>query len=163
MSNHFESDDSKGFFCYHHFMKIKTIFTALYFLSIVGTTACTSNFVVRNQAVVLSAEKFDNEVIALSKENYTEAEQQKMFADFIKKNSRVEIDKIEVNGNDATAELTIRTPSRALYPELKTLPGKEWATKVDTSMENRRYSLTLKKTGDSWGIVDQKELSITKI
>jgi hypothetical protein len=154
MSNPFESDDSKGFFCYSGSMKNKTLLVL--FLSFLFT-ACLSTFVVKNRATVLSAEKFDNEVIAASKDNFVDLEQQKVFADFIKKNSRMVIDNVEVKDDTATADLTIISPARILYAEFKTISGKEWQAKADANMESRSFRLNLKKTNDSWQIVDQTE------
>lgn len=145
----------RGFFVIPVGMSIKSLSTTFLILFLL---ACTSTYTVKNRALFLSAEKFDNEVLALSKENFVDLEQQKVFADFVKKNSRIEIDQVEVKGDEATANLRIHTISKSIYPEFKTVSGKDWKAKADAAMEYRNYSLTLKKSNDSWQIVDQKEI-----
>jgi hypothetical protein len=137
-------------------MKLKSLLLAFGILTLI---ACTTSFAVKNRALVLSAEKFDNEVLAIAKDSYVDLEQQKVFADFIKKYSRIDVNDVDIKGDDATAEMVIHTPARSIYPELKTISGKDWKAKADTAMENRTYALTLKNVKGSWEIVDQKELS----
>jgi anionic cell wall polymer biosynthesis LytR-Cps2A-Psr (LCP) family protein len=114
--------------------------------------SCTSGYTVKNKARVLSAEKFDNEVQARAKENFVDATEQKVFADFLKKNSRIEINSFELKGdNEAVGELTVQTFPRTLDPELKKVSGKEWQTKVQAALEKKSYPFTMKKT-DVWTI-----------
>jgi hypothetical protein len=134
---------------------MKTLFIP--FLMMFFISACTQTFTVKNRALVLSAERFDDEVQHVSKENFVDIEQQKVFADFIKKNSRIDVSDVEVKDKEATAQLKIRTISKSIFPELKTISGKDWQAKVDANMEERSYSLVLKKSGDSWQISEQKE------
>jgi hypothetical protein len=136
-------------------MKIKILIFTMLVLSV---AACTSPFTVKNRALVLSAEKFDNEAHVVAKENFADLEQQKVFADFIKKNSRLDVENVKLDGDNATAELVIKTPAKRVIPELKTISVKEWQSKAAAAMETRYYSLTLKKENDSWAIVEQKEM-----
>jgi len=120
------------------------------------TLACTSSYGLKNKATLMSAEKFDKEVIALSKDQYPDPEQQKVFADFIKKNSRIEVSNVEIKDETATADLAIWTPKQSVYPELKVVSGKVWKAKIDANMETRKYTLSLKKINKSWEITEQK-------
>ncbi len=108
--------------------------------------------------MALSAEKFDNEASIAGKENFIDQEQQKVFADFIKANTRIDIDSVELqDDNAATARLVIETLPKSLYAELKTISGKEWKDKAKAAKEVKSYSLKLKKTNGAWEIIDQKE------
>ncbi len=119
---------------------------------------CTSSYAVKNRALVLAAENLDRELLASATQNFVDLEQQKIFADFMKKNSRVDVSNVDVKGDEATAQLTVKTPAKTIYAVLGTISGKDWQAKVDASMETRHYSLSLKKTNDSWKITDQKEV-----
>lgn len=119
---------------------------------------CTSSYTVKNRALVLAAENLDTELQALAKQSFVDIEQQKDTANFMKKNSRVDISNVDVKGDEATAELVVKTPAKKVYAELVAISGKDWQAKVDSSMEIKRYSLNLKKIGGTWKIVDQKEI-----
>lgn len=121
-------------------------------------SACTSSYAVKNRALVLSAEKLDNELLASAKEHFVDVTQQKDVADFMKKNSRIDITNVEVKGDTATAELAVKSPAKKIYAELATISGKDWQSKVDSAMETKHYQVTLKKSGGSWVIGDQKEI-----
>lgn len=113
---------------------------------------------VKNRALALSIEKFDAETQTAAQANFVDKEQQKVFAEFVRKNTKMQIDDVELQGdNAATAKLTIRTFSPTLYPELKTISGKDWKPKAEAAMESKIYNLKLAKDGDTWKIGEQTE------
>lgn len=145
-------------------MKIKSLLSHFLLLSVsltclAFTTGCLSNYAVKNKALVLSVEKFDNAVIAHSKSLYPDPEQQKVFSDFIKKNSEIDVRNVEIKDDDATADLEIKTPKESVYAELKGVSGREWKSKIDSNMEVRKFKLTLKNLKKSWEITDQQSVS----
>ena len=120
-------------------------------------TGCTK-MGVKNRALVMSAESFDNEAQLAAKATFVDQEQQKTFADFIKINTQIDVDNVELQGdNDATARLTIVTFSKSVYPELVAISGKDWKAKIAEKMETKHYNLKLKKTDGAWGIVEKTE------
>ncbi|RYZ88515.1 MAG: hypothetical protein EOP04_09220 [Proteobacteria bacterium] len=140
---------------------MKKTISVLMLMSVFLLASCTNNFAVKNKALVLSVEKFDNEVVAHSKDMYPDPEQQKMFSDFIKKNTKVEIDNVEVKDEDGSADLAITTPKQSVYPELKGISGKDWKAKIDANMEVRKFKLTLKNIKKSWEVLEQKPVPAT--
>lgn len=127
--------------------KLSLILMPFFFLSL----ACTANFTVKNKARVLTVEKFDNEVQARAKENFVDVTEQKVFADFIKKNSRVDLKSFELKSDtEAAGELTVETFPRSLDAELKKVSGKEWQAKVQAALEKKTYPFTMKKNADVW-------------
>ncbi|MGZ3743187.1 MAG: hypothetical protein ACXWRE_02050 [Pseudobdellovibrionaceae bacterium] len=120
---------------------------------------CTKQSI-KNRALFLSAEKFDNEVQIAGKENFVDVEQQKTFSEFIKKNTLIDIKDVELqNENEATAHLVIVTFPKSLYGSLKTIPSKEWNEKAHAAKETKTYLLKLKKVNKNWEITEQKEIS----
>ena len=138
-------------------MKTRTLISLLMMSMLVLTTACISGFVAKNQVAVLEAEKFDNDLQAVAKENFSDPERQKIFSDFIKMNTRIDVQSMDIKDKDATAELVLQTVPKNIYAEMKTTPSKDWKTKFWASQENRFYSLRLHKEGDSWQILEEKE------
>ncbi len=121
-------------------------------------TGCTK-MGVKNRALVMSAEAFDNEAQSAAKTTFADQEQQKIFADFIKLNTQIDVSDVELQGdNDATAKLTVVTFSKSVYPELVAISGKDWKAKIAEKMETKHYNLKLKKTGGTWGIVEKTEI-----
>lgn len=113
---------------------------------------------VKNRALSQSIEKFDSEAESASKATFVDQEQQKTFKDFIKVNTKIDVDNVELQGdNDATARLTIQTFSKSIYPELVTISGKGWKAKIATAMETKRYDLKLQKVDGMWKITEQKD------
>lgn len=135
--------------------KIITLISLSFVLAIAG---CTKQGI-KNRALLLSVEKFDAEAQADGRANFVDQEQQKVFAEFIKKNTKIEVDNVEMQGDDsATARLTIQTFSKSVYPDLKTISGKDWAAKIATVKETRNYNLKLQKVNSVWKITDQTEI-----
>lgn len=111
---------------------------------------------VKNRALALSIEKFDAETKTAAEANFVDKEQQKVFSDFVRKNTKMQVDDVELQGDSAaTAKLTIRTFSPTLYPELKTISGKDWKSRAEAAMETKSYTLKLAKDGDTWKISEQ--------
>lgn len=136
--------------------KLITLISIGFLLVFVG---CTKQGV-KNRALAMSIEKFDNEAQVASKATFVDQEQQKMFADFIKLNTQIDVDNVELQGdNDATARLTIKTFSKSIYPELQAISGKDWKAKIATAMETKTYNLKLQKIDNAWKIVEQTEVS----
>jgi hypothetical protein len=131
----------------------------LFFLLLGSSLVGCTKFAVKNKATVLSAESFDNELIRQSKDQYPDPEQQKMFSDYIKKNSRLEVSNVDIKDDTATADLSILTPKTSVFPEMKGVSGREWQAKIDANMETRKYKLNLKRIKDSWEILEQKPVS----
>ena len=131
------------------------IFISISFIFI----GCTKQGI-RNKALVLSVEKFDNEAQSAGKAHFVDLEQQKIFAEFIKSNTKIDVDNVELQNNDeeATARLIIDSFSKNLYTELPTISGREWKEKVKAARETKTYTLKLKKTKDIWQITNQTEL-----
>lgn len=137
---------------------MKKIITLISLGFLLVLSGCTQQSL-KNRALFLSAEKFDNETQAAGKENFVDAEQQKVFSDFIKKNTRIDVSNVELqNENEATARLEIETLSKSQYATLKTISGKEWKEKVKSAKDKKTYILKLKKSNGNWEITEQKEV-----
>ncbi|HEY8269486.1 MAG TPA: hypothetical protein VIG33_01250 [Pseudobdellovibrionaceae bacterium] len=135
--------------------KIILIITLGFVFSFLG---CTKQSI-KNRALFLSVEKFDNEAQVAGKENFVDAEQQNVFSEFIKVNTRIDVSEVELqNENEATARLTVETFPKSLYSTLKTISGKEWKEKVKAAKERKTYLLKMKKTNGDWEIIEQKEI-----
>jgi hypothetical protein len=118
--------------------------------SISFLNACTFGYNIKNKALVLSAEAFDQDVEKRGKDAFTEAEQQKAYAELLRKNSRLELKSFSLKGdNEATGELEIETVPRSLDADFAKTPRKDWATKFKSSVQSKTYTLQLKKT-DTW-------------
>jgi len=138
-------------------MKKLITFVSIGFL--LAFTGCTK-MGIKNRALLNSVEKFDEEAKAAAKLTFVDQEQQKTFADFIKVNTKIDVDNVEMQGdNDATARLTVQTFSKSIYPELAKISGKDWKAKIETAKEVRTYSLKLQKLDGKWQITEQKEAS----
>lgn len=140
-------------------MKKQTFkYISILFLSLsLGLTACTKQRV-KNKALVLAVEKFDNEANQTAQAFFVDQSMQKVFVDFTRANSRLEVDSVELKGdNEATAQLTIETFPKQLVEELSTISGKEWKAKVDAAKQKKTYTLKLQKVDDVWKLVDQVE------
>jgi hypothetical protein len=138
---------------------MKKIILALLLGFTFAFSGCTKQSI-KNRALFLSAEKFDNEAQIAGKENFVDLEQQKIFSEFIKVNTRIDVDKVELqNEDEATARLVIESFPKKLYASLQTISGKEWKEKLKVGRESNTYSLKLKKIKGSWEIIDQKEIS----
>lgn len=136
---------------------MKKIITLLSIGFLLAFTGCTKQGI-KNKALVMSVEAFDSEAQTAGKENFIDADQQKIFAEFIKKHTQIDVDNVETQGDsEATARLLIKTFSKSIYPELKTISGKDWAAKVSENMETKKYNLKLKKVDGVWKIVERAE------
>jgi hypothetical protein len=112
--------------------------------------ACTFGYNIKNKALVLSAEAFDQDVEKRGKDAFTDAEQQKAYAELLRKNSRLELKSFLLkDDNNATGELEVETVPRSLDEEFAKTPRKDWVTKFKSSVQSKTYPLQLKKT-DTW-------------
>lgn len=137
---------------------MKKLITLISIGFLLAFTGCTK-MGVKNRALVMSAEAFDNEAQSAAKSTFVDQEQQKTFADFIKLNTKIDVSDVELQGDDdATAKLTIVTFSKSVYPELVTISGKDWKAKIAEKMETKHYKLKLKKTDGAWSIVEKTEI-----
>jgi len=138
---------------------MKKLITLISISLLMTLTGCTKQ-VVKNRALALSIEKFDDDAQAESKTQFVDVEQQKVFVDFVKTNTTIEVGNVELQGdNDATAKLTIKTFSKSIIPQLKEVSGKEWKAKIAAAMETKVYDLKLKKIDGGWKIMEQKEVA----
>lgn len=135
--------------------KYIALFTLSFAIALVG---CTKQSV-KNRALALSIEKFDNEAQTEGKANFVDEAQQKIFTDFVKMNTVIDVDNVELQGdNEATARLMIQSFSKSVIPELKTISGKDWKAKIESAKEVKTYNLKLKKVDNAWSIVEQTEV-----
>lgn len=136
---------------------MKKLITYISLAFLLALTGCTK-MGIKNRALSTSIEKFDDEAEAASKATFVDVEQQKTFKDFIKVNTRIDVDNVELQGdNEATARLTITTFSKSVYPELVAISGKDWKAKIATAMETKTYNLKLQKVDGTWKVTEQKE------
>lgn len=135
-----------------------TKYFLLLFVSLfVGVTACTKQ-ALKNRALVLAVEKFDNEAQDTAKAHFVDKEQQKVFTDFTKMNTKMEVDSIDIKSDtEATAQLSVKTFSKTIIPELTAMSGKDWKSKVEANMETKKYTLKLQKVDNSWKLIEQTE------
>jgi hypothetical protein len=140
---------------------MKKLLTTISVAFLLVFTGCTKQGI-KNKALVLSAEKFDNESLEAGKANYVDLEEQKIFAEFIKKNTQIDVDNVEMqNDEEATARLIIVTLPKSVYAELKGISGKDWKEKVRGAKEVKTYNIKMKKIKGIWEIVEQKEIQKT--
>lgn len=136
---------------------MKKLITLVSVSFLLAFTGCTK-MGIKNRALATSIEKFDNDAETASKATFVDLEQQKTFKDFIKVNTLIDVDNVELQGdNDATARLTITTFSKSVYPELVTISGKDWKAKIATAMETKTYNLKIQKVDGTWKVIEQKE------
>jgi hypothetical protein len=136
---------------------MKKLITLISIGFLLAFTGCTKQGV-KNRALVMSVENFDNDAQLAAKATFVDQEQQKAFADFIKMNTKIDVDNVEMQSDDeATARLTIVTFSKSVYPELVTISGKDWKTKIADKMETKHYNLKLKKADNAWKITEKTE------
>lgn len=138
---------------------MKKIITLISLSLLVVFTGCTK-MGIKNRALSLSIEKFDSDAQTAAKTVFVDQEQQKLFADVIKKNTQIDVDNIEMQGdNEATARLLISSFSKSIYPELSTISGKDWQAKIDSAKEVKTYTLKLQKLDGKWQITEEKEIT----
>jgi hypothetical protein len=131
--------------------KLILLFLPTLFLSL----SCTSNFTVKNKALVLSAEKFDKAMEARAKENFVDLQEQTIYMEFLKKNSRIDIKNFDVKSDtEATGDLVVQTVPKPMDAELKKVSGKDWQAMVSAKLETKTYPITMKKIKDLWEIQD---------
>jgi len=142
-------------------MKTNTskLFSLIFVCLFLAFTGCTKQGV-KNKALVLSVIQFDEEAQGIAKNNFGDPEMQKVFSDFTKQNTKIDVDNVELQGdNDATARLTIETFPLILVEQLKTISGKDWKAKVEGAKEVKKYNLKLKKIDDVWKITEKVEIT----
>ncbi|WP_413288996.1 hypothetical protein [Bdellovibrio sp. HCB337] len=132
-------------------------FVLLFAVLFVGLTGCTK-YAIKNRALVLAVEKYDSEVQDTAKAQFVDKEQQKVFVDFAKLNTKLDVESIDIKSDtEATAQLKITTFPKTLVPELAGISGKDWKSKVDAAMETKSYTLKLQKADGSWKLIEQTE------
>ena len=137
---------------------MKTLITTISIAILLILTGCTKQ-VIKNKALVLSVEKFDNEALDAGKANYVDLEEQKIFAEFIKKNTKIDVRDVETQSDDeATGLLVIESLPKSIFPELKGVSGKDWNDKIKGTKEAHTYNLKMKKIKGSWEIIEQHEI-----
>lgn len=137
---------------------MKKLITLVSIGFLLAFTGCTKQGI-KNRALLVSVEKFDADAQTAAKATFVDQEQQKTFADFIKLNTKIDVDNVEMQGDEAaTARLTVQTFSKSIYPELVTISGKDWKAKIATAMETKRYNLKLQKIDGTWKVTDQQEI-----
>lgn len=140
-------------------MKTKAIkyFFFLFVSLFLGVTACTKQGI-KNRAVALAIEQFDDEAQTTAKTHFVDLEQQKVFIDFTKMSTKIEVESVEIKSDtEATAQLVIKTFPKSLAVELATISGKEWKNKADAAMETKTYTLKLQKVDNIWKLVEKTE------
>lgn len=141
----------------HYDAPMKKLITLISLSFLIAFTGCTK-MGIKNRALSVSIEKFDTDAQTAAKTVFVDQEQQKLFADVIKKNTQIDVDNVEMQGDtEATARLIISTFSKSIYPELGTISGKDWQAKIDSAKEVKTYNLKLQKLDGKWQITEQKE------
>jgi hypothetical protein len=138
---------------------ISQIFSIIFVTLLLALTGCTK-MSVKNKALALSVIQFDDEAQVIAKTNFADQEMQKVFLDFTKMNTKMDVDNVELQGNDeATAQLTVDTFPMILVEEFKTISGKDWKAKAEAAKQIKKYNLKLKKIGDAWKITEKVEIT----
>lgn len=129
----------------------------LFFSLFLGFTGCTKQGI-KNRALLLAVEKFDNEAQETAKANFVDQEQQKVFADFTKANTSIDADNVDLKSDtEATVRISIETFPKSVIEELKTISGKDWKAKVAATREKKSYTMKLQKIEGQWKMIEQVE------
>ena len=132
-------------------------FSILFVSLFIGLTACTKQGI-KNRALFLAVESFDNEAQQTAKANFIDVEQQKVFADFTKANTSIDAGNVDLKSDtEATVQVTIDTFPKSVIEELKTISGKDWKAKVTATREKKSYTMKLQKIEGQWKMTEQVE------
>lgn len=134
-----------------------------YFLPflLLGLEACTFGWSLKNEALALSIEKFEKDTQTSAREIFADPQQQQNFEDFIRENSVIDVESVDVkNPDEAAAKVMIQTFPKSFYSELKGLPAKDWKAKAAATKETKVYTVTLRKD-KNWQLIEEKEIPQT--
>lgn len=137
---------------------IGSFFSVILMSFCLSLTGCTNKQRVKNKALVLAVEQFDNQVQETAKAQFVDQALQKGFVDLTRENTKIDVESIDLKSDtEATAQLTIESFPMSLVEELKKTPIKDWKGKMAAAKQKKTYTLKLQKIEGTWKILEQNE------